>query len=464
MRKIFALFLLLPALIGHSQQVRLAVTGYRANYTFTDYSHRYSFDARFDEDGTLLGPVVIYQQVYRDNHADSVLVFRGNYVNGLFTDTLTWYYASGRLMRKAFVNSNLRPSVYWYEMGAMEIKGAPEGEVIEWYDQLVNGKQPVKSIRRYVNGKEDGLQEEFYASGAKKATWSSSNGKWNGPSVGWYEDGKPKEECTYIDGIRSGKRTLYYDNGRVMRVYANSAANETVTGYYANGKVSDVTYYRGFNRNGDYRKYDSLTGNVIDYRFYRNGRRDSICIEYYPSGKKKTVSHYAKGKRNGKCESWYENGKLKSRGNYSEGQKVGQWDYYDAKGLPNHATDYSNARAPYESDFDIDPNHQEVDEVAVEAKLFQFILPSINGTSVTKTIKPEDQLKFLKNYTTLEALASTDGTGKFTYHITTPMKPGEAEKLESWLNANYGTGNSARNDVYQPQPWILNVRIVIQKS
>tara|TARA_B100001167_G_C16604424_1_gene227366 strand:- start:159 stop:308 length:150 start_codon:yes stop_codon:yes gene_type:complete len=47
-----------------------------------------------------------------------------------------------------------------------------------------------------------------------------------------------------------------------------------------------------------------------------------MAVEWYPSGKKKSISHYKNGIENGFRKEWVRNGKLIYQGNFVDGNEV----------------------------------------------------------------------------------------------------------------------------------------------
>ena len=82
--------------------------------------------------------------------------------------------------------------------------------------------------------------------------------------------------------------------------------------------------------------------NVLDQRFsngqlkakgqFKNGKRDSLWISYYPNGNKQSENYYSNDLLSGNTVSYYENGKLRYVGFYLEGKKHGKWMLWDLEG------------------------------------------------------------------------------------------------------------------------------------
>ena len=65
----------------------------------------------------------------------------------------------------------------------------------------------------FKNGKREGTSREYYEDGTLKTEWSYADGKLNGISKAYYLNGILRTEENYVDGIKSGVTRIYYENG-----------------------------------------------------------------------------------------------------------------------------------------------------------------------------------------------------------------------------------------------------------
>ena len=78
-----------------------------------------------------------------------------------------------------------------------------------------DGTQTVRSRVQYLNGKKEGLAEQFYRNGNKQMEIAYSNGEKEGMTRVFYEDGKLYRETPYVNGLIEGVQKIYHPNGIV---------------------------------------------------------------------------------------------------------------------------------------------------------------------------------------------------------------------------------------------------------
>ena len=163
----------------------------------------------------------------------------------------------------------------YYPNGAVKNIGIYEKgkRVGEWKFYHPNGK--LEQIGSYnKDGKEDGIWTWYYASGALLREESYFNGKIDGHSVEYDEDGIIISEGDYIEGYREGKWKFNYGDQLSEEEYLNDYLNGKVRNYYKDGVLS-------------------FEGNFIEDN--PNGHH----VWYYPNGNKKTEGDYIMGLKNG---------------------------------------------------------------------------------------------------------------------------------------------------------------------
>jgi len=111
---------------------------------------------------------------------------------------------------------------------------------------------------------QQGYIEEYY-----------KDGKLNGLSTWWYENGQKQNEDHYKDGKLNGLSTWWYENGQ-----------KELENHYKDGKL--------------------------------NG----LCILWHENGQKELENHYKDGKTNGLSTCWYENGQIEGEGFFKDGIQV----------------------------------------------------------------------------------------------------------------------------------------------
>jgi antitoxin component YwqK of YwqJK toxin-antitoxin module len=112
-----------------------------------------------------------------------------------------------------------------------------------------------------------------YVSGAKKARIDLRQGKVDGLSQGWYENGQLEVEEHFVAGVSEGLRTRWHANGQ-------KRSEEQIE----RGVV--VGHYVEWHENG--RKAVEMT--------LRNGKPEGLAEAWHPDGILKSQAHFALGK------------------------------------------------------------------------------------------------------------------------------------------------------------------------
>ena len=91
------------------------------------------------------------------------------------------------------------------------LAGKRDGEQIEWWP---NGQKKV--VNNYRDGKDTGGQS-WYDNGNPKHLYQMEGYKMTGLSVRWHPNGQKKEEVEYVNGKKEGRLLQWDDQGNVTR-------------------------------------------------------------------------------------------------------------------------------------------------------------------------------------------------------------------------------------------------------
>ncbi len=106
----------------------------------------------------------------------------------------------------------------------------------ELKDAWPNGK--LKSIERYLNGKQQGLSETFYPDGKKESTRWYSNGEKDSVHTGWWWNGNKKYEYHFKMGSYNGMFAEWYESGKIIQQVMYAEEKELYgKGWRENGKL-----------------------------------------------------------------------------------------------------------------------------------------------------------------------------------------------------------------------------------
>ncbi|MEI6336521.1 MAG: toxin-antitoxin system YwqK family antitoxin [Methylococcaceae bacterium] len=120
-----------------------------------------------------------------------------------------------------------------------------------------------------------GIFEENYYGTHKERETNFINGKKNGPSTWWYQNGRKWIQVTYVNEKRQGLFTTWYENG-------NKWIEEN----------------------------------------YLDGKKDGLAVMWYQNGQKRYEIIYKQGKKNGAALWWDKNGQVERKENFQDDLKI----------------------------------------------------------------------------------------------------------------------------------------------
>ncbi len=194
------------------------------------------------------------------------------------------------------------------KMEEVEFKeGKPHGKALGW-DQF--GQKVYQAT--FVEGVQQGLEQQWFPNGKKKVEIMYENGVPNGVATEWYIDGTKKSQGEYVTGREQGTHTWWYKNGN---------------------KDQEITYQTGLEE-GEVRKWYE-DGSKMLVNEFKNGKRDGTSTEWYKNGTKKAEGTYSEDKEDGKLSSWDAEGKLLDLKIYEKGE-LKQSMNYRSGGIRSH--------------------------------------------------------------------------------------------------------------------------------
>jgi uncharacterized protein len=203
------------------------------------------------------------------------------------------------------------------------------------------------------------------------------NGLRNGKYIGYFSDGKPGQEMTFLNDTMVGSYVKYYRSGKVYSKRNVDMRTETgvIDNYYANGNKQSHEEYRN-GEQSTYTEYD-VSGTVTEERKTINHELIGTKYFYGPEGKLISKERSLNGKRHGRHEFfydngkrksleifrndtvlsetiWFENGKISAESVYKNGRKTGVYKEYYATGNIRVEQTYVDGveEGPYKSYFD----------------------------------------------------------------------------------------------------------------
>ena len=215
------------------------------------------------------------------------------------------------------------------------VKGLPEGEWTEYMYSDIFKKYNFK------NGKLNGKTYSFHDDGAHRSISTYKDGIFQ-HYISYFPNGQIEEERTYDEqGKKHGKAVIYNKEGEVVE----DAYFEH--GYY-HGKKTEIndsgykqveTYNHG-SLKGEYLRFYPNNQKLEEGIYDTNQKKDGKWTTWYENGKIKTVDHYLNGELHGEKKSYYEDGSPQTIEEYENNKLHGKRTEYDK--TPNQVLSESN--------------------------------------------------------------------------------------------------------------------------
>ncbi len=205
--------------------------------------------------------------------------------------------------------------------------GQKQGSWKEFYE---NGK--VKEETSFLNGKKSGYSKTYTPSGGlvNIEKYLGDSIQKNAPELNtrlevrneYYEDGRIKKTGTYLDGLAEGTQKEYSPEGKITHAKIFKEGN----------MVGEGLIDEAGNQQGPWLEYH-LTGQLKAKGVYDNGIRIGEWIFYHLNGKTEQKGRYdKKGKPQGLWQWFYPNGNLLREENYLNGKREGQLTEWNDSG------------------------------------------------------------------------------------------------------------------------------------
>lgn len=190
------------------------------------------------------------QGVWVDYHSNGQIRYKGEFKNNEPIGDFLYYSEDGKLftVNKYSKNSDIVMSEVY----------SPEGRVV--------------AKGNYINKKKQDKWEYFSEEdGSLILIENYNDGKLSGMSIAYLPGGNNVviEQTEYINGVRNGLYSRYYDNGvhMIEANYNNDKLNGKYIHYYPNGAVKEEGAFENGTKIGDWTIYD-VEGNVLSTEKY----------------------------------------------------------------------------------------------------------------------------------------------------------------------------------------------------
>lgn len=231
-------------------------------------------------------------------------------LNGKFTkDYMVYQMVNGKLHGLAVSEDCYSRLEIMYDNGTPVYKskyakryGIDEYTILLSHITCENGKDK-KQIEYYNSGKIRAVNEyegefkhikEYYENGTLLRDTTRKNGCLHSEYAEFHENGKPKIQEFYVDGVREGQCRVWDCFGNLVsdENYTNGH-RDSVCKYYQKGKLSEFITYKNGEPYGLYKKYKN--GYVeYDRTYWKLGSLHGPCTLYHSNGKPYITITYCK--------------------------------------------------------------------------------------------------------------------------------------------------------------------------
>lgn len=196
-------------------------------------------------------------------------------------------------------------------------------------DPIIRSNEPrIQSQKSWVNGKLDGESLFFHENGKISKKICFKNGLRNGTAFTHDEYGIISEEIVYENGVLNGLQKKYSRAGggsnylEVESVYNQGKKNGFMKMYYKGGEVKEECNFLFDNIDGERKEYYQ-NGQIKSISVYTNGILNGWHRTYFEDGRLCFECLYINGLESGTKIKYYENGQLEEESTYENGKKDG---------------------------------------------------------------------------------------------------------------------------------------------
>lgn len=180
---------------------------------------------------------------------------------------------------------------------------------------------------------------------------TDSKGKKQGPWSKTYPNSKVYQyKGQFKDDKPVGTFTYFYPSTKVKAIIKHSETSTRSEAFYyhENGSLMSHGIYRNMKKDSIWLNFGP-SGRISNYETYKNDLLDGKKVIYYvpedPNDNSKIVSGtyiYSAGKLNGEVVLYFENGTVKEKGTYLNNKKHGIWERYHSNGKKMNLERFKN--------------------------------------------------------------------------------------------------------------------------
>ena len=168
-----------------------------------------------------------------------------------------------------------------------------------------------RTERNYSDGKENGLNRDWYLSGQLETEFSAVDGRRQGLYRSWHDNGQLKLESTYEAGLMQGVRKSWDESGQLIGEvnYRDGKKEGALRGWRDGKLIIDYNYVNG-EKHGVQRLWNQDDETLAFEQNYREGKEHGVQRMWDENGNLSLEENYHEGELHGVQKSWDENGNL----------------------------------------------------------------------------------------------------------------------------------------------------------
>jgi antitoxin component YwqK of YwqJK toxin-antitoxin module len=258
---------------------------------------------------------------FKEENYKNIIASKELYINGKRNDKSLYYFNTGNIkMSVPYVDDKKQGIGFEYDINKNIIS------IIRYRNNEIIVEE---NINRYnKEGNKEGIWKEFYTNGILKTEKNYINGKLNGYSKIFNEEGKLLESIKYKNNEVDTKSNDFDINIEIKEEY-DEQNNIKFQGSY--NKNLPIGIHRFFNSKGlviKSKTYNIKGELVAEGIVLKSGIETGDWIYYYENGKKKAQGKFINGKKNGEWKYFYNNGRIQQTGSYTGSKLSGIWKWY----------------------------------------------------------------------------------------------------------------------------------------